>query len=1350
MVEVKLTTAGPVQQGTYLPRPSDHHLLNACKAGQFSYILASRQIGKSSLMYKTAEALSIEGVKTAIVDLNRIGRYVQEADTWYYSLIDELAHRLNLRTDVEAWWNQRPALASSTQRFLRFLEEVVVTEIREPIVIFIDEIDVTLGLDFTDDFFAAIRAVHHDRAQNPEFERLTFVLLGVATPDELIASPSRTPFNIGQEIRLRDFTLAECTLLRQPLAELYTTYGDHYYEQIYAWTAGHPYLTQRLCYDLCEGKLEERVGLVDDLVEKRFLEPRGRGDPSLQFVQDRVADDPYAQQMLRLYKQILQGDKPVLDNAQSTPINRLKLYGLVVVENDHLITRNKLYETIFDLTWIDEMLYQTGQGIPNRYKILQETGKGGIARVYSAQPQEGNLPDLVALKVFDLRDRSETEWREWLDRFNTQRALIEQLDHPHIMHIFETGLTGQQTIFLVMEYFSRGTLRRRLQDGPLSLEEAVTITRQIGSALSHAHQNGLLHRDVKPGNILLDSNEPLRVVLSDFGLVDLLPQQNLLARIKRQELRATAHYLAPEQWHGESWSPATDTYALAITFFEMVTGRLPFNNGSMADLEQKHLQAELPVLARFLPNVGSFFDRVLKKATAKQAADRHRSVQEFVDDLSQAYEQTIRSGQEVKQAKAGDLVRAAQSYMEYEEFNPEIALTMIEGILDLTPEHQDALRLKGKIKLKQGAVDDALAIYQQAYQQDTDPYSTVGQEYLTTLNQVATAAWQTSQKVNAIPYYEKIMEIWGQHFYKDVRVEQSWQDVRTRLIDYYSSLGQQLRDEIEAQTIDLETAISRLQTKILQLENLGADQAGLNLSEILRDLRIQQQIDTIEYQQEAIRQLLDVESLPDFKSEVVFNHYQKLDDAYQTLIEIEPDNVAWPEARLKARSEQADTRHTFAQQTAATDYEIAIRHYRGILSLEETKYPPIYLEQRIASLEKLADHDGKYEHIRQLMEQGFLPKALERLEHDFIHEGNYDYQDVARLFWELVYARQHDGRFPPERAFPQISKRFLGLQLSRVQALKRKLEPWLDLSVQITAEEKQLNDHKTEIDQMETFLQSMSRSDMDVTSEAYELEKIKLHLTSSRDLLAGIIQNADSRQLEDWHTQIDQLMAELQQDDLLLKEPDFLADSDKRLLKIEQNSLLEDLQLFELTNRDLNQKIMQLNSRLQDYELGRLVDQCRQLEMSRAGDQASLASAEGQISQLQAEIGKINQERANLQAEIDRLNRQIDQAKAENTRLMAEVTDLTEVKDDMERVIAETHEITFKQSKTERLLEKLHQRHTSYIVIILIVAFLATLTGTMAMTLFLPSYAAVISGLILLGVIIYALWLYFTDLRTTE
>ena len=207
---VKFVVGGPVQvdEGTYLERPADEALLKACKKGDFAYVLACRQIGKSSLMNETERKLRDEGIRTAVIDLTLIGRAVDE-DTWYFNLTTELAERLKLEVDVNRWWESQPTLSTPTKQFLLFLRDVVLREISEPIVIFIDEIDFTLGLDFANDFFAAIRAVYQDRVHHTDYKRLTFVLLGQATPDELIADSRHTPFNIGQEIDLRDFTIEE-------------------------------------------------------------------------------------------------------------------------------------------------------------------------------------------------------------------------------------------------------------------------------------------------------------------------------------------------------------------------------------------------------------------------------------------------------------------------------------------------------------------------------------------------------------------------------------------------------------------------------------------------------------------------------------------------------------------------------------------------------------------------------------------------------------------------------------------------------------------------------------------------------------------------------------------------------------------------------------------------------------------------------------------------------------------------------------------------------------------------------------------------------------------------------------
>jgi hypothetical protein len=194
------TIGGTVQAGSglYIERAADAELLALCRAGAFAYVLTARQMGKSSLMTETAARLAGEGIRTVQIDLTLIGT-VLSADQWYLGLATEVADQLGLATDPLAWWGARAHLGPA-QRLTAFLREVVLEELAARLVIFVDEIDTTLSLPFADDFYAAIRALYNARAQQPELERLAFVLIGVAIPGDLIKDPQRTPFNIGRQV----------------------------------------------------------------------------------------------------------------------------------------------------------------------------------------------------------------------------------------------------------------------------------------------------------------------------------------------------------------------------------------------------------------------------------------------------------------------------------------------------------------------------------------------------------------------------------------------------------------------------------------------------------------------------------------------------------------------------------------------------------------------------------------------------------------------------------------------------------------------------------------------------------------------------------------------------------------------------------------------------------------------------------------------------------------------------------------------------------------------------------------------------------------------------------------------
>ena len=349
------TVGGTIQAGSalYITRKADEELLDLCRAGTFAYILSARQVGKSSLMVRTAKQLTKEGIRSVIIDLSKIGVQVT-AEKWYLGLLYEIKKKLIPDTDVVSWWQDHAHL-SATQQLTLFFQEILLVTVNEPVVIFVDEIDTTLSLDFTDDFFAAIRYLYNARATAPDFRRLSFVLIGVATPSDLIRDLKRTPFNIGSRVDITDFTIDEALPLADGF-ELPTDEAQQVLRWVIKWTGGHPYLTQRLCRVVAEQyRRNWTEAEVDRTVANTFFGKMSEHDNNLQFVRDmltRRAPDKLA--VLSTYKDIRLGRLLVRDEEQSPIKSHLKLSGVIRREDGKLHVRNPIYRDVFDRSWIQE------------------------------------------------------------------------------------------------------------------------------------------------------------------------------------------------------------------------------------------------------------------------------------------------------------------------------------------------------------------------------------------------------------------------------------------------------------------------------------------------------------------------------------------------------------------------------------------------------------------------------------------------------------------------------------------------------------------------------------------------------------------------------------------------------------------------------------------------------------------------------------------------------------------------------------------------------------------------------------------------------------------------------------
>jgi len=332
---------------SYVVRQADRELVHAVAGRELCYVLASRQMGKSSLMARTASTLADQGISCAIVDVTLLSENKGEPDAWYYAFVYHLADRLELAVNVAAWW-QENSLLPPLGRMTDFLDKVVLEECPGDVVIFVDEID-SVPLPFSDDFFAGIRACHNARATDERFNRLSFVLLGVATPAQLIRDPSRTPFNVGRSIELSDFTRDEAL----PLAAGLHAERDRSFkmmERILYWTAGHPYLTQNLCWHSARNATWE----IDELVQQLFLSRRAaREETNLKFVRERLTQGGSdVVNVLQVYRRVVTG-QPVREDPTSPVHASLKLAGLVKTDSSgELKVRNRIYQRVFSENWV--------------------------------------------------------------------------------------------------------------------------------------------------------------------------------------------------------------------------------------------------------------------------------------------------------------------------------------------------------------------------------------------------------------------------------------------------------------------------------------------------------------------------------------------------------------------------------------------------------------------------------------------------------------------------------------------------------------------------------------------------------------------------------------------------------------------------------------------------------------------------------------------------------------------------------------------------------------------------------------------------------------------------------------
>lgn len=267
-----------------------------------------------------------------------------------------------------------------------------------------------------------------------------------------------------------------------------------------------------------------------------------------------------------------------------------------------------------------------GHVLDERYRIERTIGGGGMANVYLAY--DLILGREVAVKVLRLEHTNDSEF---IARFEREVQSATSLSHPNIVNIYDVG-EEKHILYMVMEYVNGMTLKEYIAEHhPIEIETVLNIMKKVLSAIAMAHANGLIHRDIKPQNILLDKDGEVKV--TDFGIAIALSATSLT---QTNSIMGSVHYLSPEQARGETATKKSDIYALGILLFEMLTSTLPFDGQSAVSIALKHLQHDTPSIHELNPNVPQSVENVVLKATAKNPKHRYQSIYEMEQAIEDA------------------------------------------------------------------------------------------------------------------------------------------------------------------------------------------------------------------------------------------------------------------------------------------------------------------------------------------------------------------------------------------------------------------------------------------------------------------------------------------------------------------------------------------------------------------------------------------------------------------------------------------------------------------------------------------------------------------------------------------
>lgn len=614
---------------------SVNKIVEGLKNGEFWGILGLKQIGKTTLLSQIKK--NYRGAYHVYLNYQLVPD--SEAQ-FYHSVAASILENIPSSFKLEPSWDER----EPHFRFIKFLEQFSPKKTRgkSKIVLQFDEIE---EIPFINKFLHLWRKVFHDRNSHPSLNKYALVITGSAQLIELIREEN-LPFNIARYLYMKDFTREESReLVRGPFSSLGLGIEDRAVEKLIDITGGHPQMLQNSGALLVD-KARELDKTIDESDIDDVIYSLLRNNAAVTTLeQDLKSDD-----LVAVLKRILEGDPPKFHLYKKFSVAGA---GCIVEDKNHRCAiRNKVYERV-----IKDKLGITGEEInrgtikeqmekmsgevtvrvrypaffaedqEDRYDILGVIGVGGMARVVRAT--DSYMGRDVALKLI------RSSWFEQYDdigAFFQEAQTAGRLPHNNIVTIYDIGRI-KEDFFISMEFIDGAGLETIIvEENPFSLEEIYYIAKHVLNGLEYAHRHSVIHRDIKPKNIMIGLDGTVKIV--DFGIAALrLTDKTGDTGIRK----GTPAYMAPEQILGEKTDHRTDIYSFGVTLFQVAASRLPYGGGSQDSYARGHLNELVPPVTRYRNDLPQALENIIIKCMAKEPENRYRDVREVLEAVGQLH-----------------------------------------------------------------------------------------------------------------------------------------------------------------------------------------------------------------------------------------------------------------------------------------------------------------------------------------------------------------------------------------------------------------------------------------------------------------------------------------------------------------------------------------------------------------------------------------------------------------------------------------------------------------------------------------------------------------------------------------